>query len=103
MNLVNGLRWRLKAWTLFLIGGLMVSGATALPIPTEIAALSALLGSDLGAAGTLPARVSVWLRAVRSGVTATADQAPFMLYGTDWLAFGHFMIALVLVGALRDP
>lgn len=26
-----------------------------------------------------------------------------MFYGTDWLAFGHFMIALVFVGALRDP
>jgi hypothetical protein len=26
-----------------------------------------------------------------------------MLYGTDWLAFGHFMIALAFVGALRDP
>lgn len=26
-----------------------------------------------------------------------------MFYGTDWLAFGHFMIALASGGALRDP
>jgi hypothetical protein len=26
-----------------------------------------------------------------------------MFYGTDWLAFGHFMIAFAFVGALRDP
>ena len=26
-----------------------------------------------------------------------------MFYGTDWLAFGHFVIALAFVGALRDP
>src|SRR6185369_17425051 len=28
---------------------------------------------------------------------------PFMSYGTDWLAFGHFVIAIAFVGALRDP
>ena len=26
-----------------------------------------------------------------------------MFYGTDWLAFGHFVIALAFLGALRDP
>ena len=26
-----------------------------------------------------------------------------MFYGTDWLAFGHFAIAVAFVGALRDP
>jgi hypothetical protein len=28
---------------------------------------------------------------------------PFLFYGTDWLAFGHFVIALAFLGALRDP
>jgi hypothetical protein len=28
---------------------------------------------------------------------------PFVFYGGDWLAFGHFMIALSFVGPLRDP
>ena len=27
----------------------------------------------------------------------------FSAYGTDWLAFGHFVIALFFVGAWRDP
>jgi len=26
-----------------------------------------------------------------------------MAYGTDWLAFGHFAIAVAFIGALRDP
>jgi hypothetical protein len=26
-----------------------------------------------------------------------------MAYGTDWLAFGHFVIAIAFIGALRDP
>ena len=29
--------------------------------------------------------------------------SPFLFYGTDWLAFGHFVIAIVFIGALRDP
>ncbi len=28
---------------------------------------------------------------------------PFLAYGTDWLAFGHFVIALAFIGPLRDP
>ena len=26
-----------------------------------------------------------------------------LFYSTDWLAFGHFVIAIAFVGALRDP
>jgi hypothetical protein len=26
-----------------------------------------------------------------------------MFYGTDWLAFGHLMIAIAFIGPLRDP
>jgi len=36
-------------------------------------------------------------------VEATASQAPLMFYGTDWLAFGHFVIGLAFLGAFRDP
>jgi len=28
---------------------------------------------------------------------------PFISYGYDWLAFGHLVIALFFVGALKDP
>jgi len=28
---------------------------------------------------------------------------PLIAYGTDWLAFGHFVIAIAFLGALRDP
>jgi hypothetical protein len=27
----------------------------------------------------------------------------FLFYGTDWLAFGHFVIAVAFIGAFRDP
>jgi hypothetical protein len=97
------LRSRVRRWTLFLIIGLVLSGATALPIPTEVEAGSALLGADMSAGGRLPQPVAAWLRTLRDGIRATSERAPFMFYGTDWLAFGHFMIALAFVGALRDP
>jgi len=97
------LRSRVRRWTLFLIVGLVLSGATALPIPTEVEAGAALLGPDLSAGGRLPEFVASWLRTLRDGIRATGERAPFMFYGTDWLAFGHFMIALAFVGAWRDP
>jgi hypothetical protein len=28
---------------------------------------------------------------------------PFLFYGTDWLAFGHFVIAIAFIGTLKDP
>jgi hypothetical protein len=44
--------------------------------------------------------VATWLQTVSSGVRA---QAPFLAYGTDWLAFGHFAIGIAFLGALEDP
>jgi len=100
---VERLRSRIRAWTTFLIVGLVASGATALPIPTEVAAGAAALGEDMRAGDRVPDDMAAWLRTIRAGVRATSSQAPFMFYGTDWLAFGHFFIALMFVGAWRDP
>jgi hypothetical protein len=100
---MDRLRSRIRAWTLFFICGLFVSGASALPIRAEVALAAALLGDDFAAGGRTPPRVAAWLRTVRDSVEATARQAPLMFYGTDWLAFGHFVIALIFIGALRDP
>ena len=40
---------------------------------------------------------------VREGLHDNGVRYPFMAYGTDWLAFGHFAIAVAFVGALKDP
>jgi len=100
---VDRLRSRIRAWTLFFIAGLVVSGATALPIATEVALGARLLGEDMDAGGRVPAFAAQWLRTVRASVEGAARQSPILFYGTDWLAFGHFAIALAFVGALRDP
>ncbi len=100
---MDRLRSRIRAWTLFFICGLFISGATALPIRAEVALGVTLLGEDFSAGGRMPTQVPAWLRVVRHAVEITASQAPLMFYGTDWLAFGHFMIGLAFFGALRDP
>ena len=94
---------RVRAWTWFFIIGLIFSGATALPIPTAMDAGASLMGEDMTAGGLVPEGMAVWLRTVREGVRRAQETAPFLFYGTDWLAFGHFVIALAFVGALRDP
>ena len=44
-----------------------------------------------------------WLFQVRNALDAVEREEPFLFYGTDWLAFGHFVIAVAFVGVLRDP
>src|SRR6266436_10114298 len=100
----NRLR-QIRILTWFFIIGLVLSGATAIPLKSELDWLVKLSGADqsrgpppLGA----PAWV-FWLTRVQGALEAPTFTSPFLFYGTDWLAFGHFVIAIAFVGALRDP
>jgi hypothetical protein len=87
---------QLRSLTWLFIIGLFISGATALPLQTELDAFAKFLGnSDSGFA--------FWILKVCDALDHTYAAYPFLAYGTDWLAFGHFVIALAFVGALRDP
>jgi hypothetical protein len=44
-----------------------------------------------------------WIERVRRGIDATDAKYPFVLYGTDWLAFAHLVIAVAFYGPYRDP
>ena len=91
------LKW-IKWLTWLFIVGLFISGATALPLETELDAVAKFLGGvDTGSGFTH------WIFKVREALHNTYLLYPFMAYGTDWLAFGHFIIALSFVGALQDP
>ncbi len=46
---------------------------------------------------------AVWLTRVQKALHEADQRTPFIFYGADWLAFGHFVIAIAFVGALRDP
>jgi hypothetical protein len=47
--------------------------------------------------------LAVWLSKVRDALIETNVKYPFIAYGTDWLAFAHFVIAIAFIGPLRDP
>jgi hypothetical protein len=99
MNQNRRLKW-IKYLTWFFIVGLFLSGATALPLQTELDAFAKFLG---GAGSGHASAFTFWILKVRDALDHTYAAYPFMAYGTDWLAFGHFIIALAFVGALRDP
>jgi hypothetical protein len=84
---------------------LVLSGATAIPLTTELDLLVKATGAaDIAtaAAPNTPAW-AIWLLRVHAALHEATAVYPFLAYGTDWLAFGHFVIAIAFVGALRDP
>lgn len=103
MNRASPLERRLRLWTWIFLFGLVLSGVTAIPIQTQFDLAARWFGADFSAGGLLPEFVSTWLAKAYAGVTKTTAQAPFVWYGTDWLAFGHIAIGLAFIGALRDP
>jgi len=106
MNRELVLRRRIKRFTGLFVVGLVLSGATAIPLEMEMNWLVRFTGAQplVAAPGPAPAPDwAQWLVRVQGAIQDTATRHPFMAYGTDWLAFGHFVIALAFIGALRDP
>lgn len=92
------LRRRIKLLTWLFIVGLVVSGVTAIPLQSELNRLMNLFESKGESF-----EIALWLLRVCDALAQTQAQHPFLFYGTDWLAFGHFVIAIVFIGALREP
>ncbi|MFS2189715.1 hypothetical protein ACCC92_23775 [Mucilaginibacter sp. Mucisp84] len=90
------LRKKIKTWVIVFIIGLVLSGVTAFPIETELAWLA-------NHAAVLPGFMHDWLTNVYLAVKTTNQNYPYLAYGTDWLAFGHLVIAMAFVGPLKDP
>jgi hypothetical protein len=96
MNREEQLLRRIRALTALIIAGLVVSGATAIPLEAELELLANWWGPSSGATGE-------WIARVQTALRETNAKHPFIAYGTDWLAFAHFVIAIAFVGAWRDP
>ena len=93
---------RIKILTWIFILGLIFGGATAIPLNAEMDFVTKAMGIAAQTAETTTG-LPHWLLKVREGLQDNAAKYPFMAYGTDWLAFGHFAIAVAFIGALRDP
>ena len=79
----------------FFIISLAISGLTAIPLETELDMVSRLFPLD--------SKIGAWIDRVYQGVYDTNQRYPFMAYGYDWLAFAHFVMAILFIGPLKDP
>ena len=95
------IRRRIRLWIAFFIVALVLSGATAFPLQTELELLTRWMGAD--APGHPEGGLHWWLRTVRDGLAAIYAKYPWLGYGTDWLAFAHIVIAVFFIGPWRDP
>ncbi len=83
--------------------GLVLSGVTAFPLLHELELLARILGIPADAAPSALGGLQFWIATVRDGLRAIHAAYPWLAYGTDWLAFGHIVIALFFIGPWRDP
>jgi hypothetical protein len=86
-----------RRWIAFFIIALVLSGLTAFALETE---LSWLLG-------VWPAFIKGgtynWVQKVYGALRDINSRYPFLVYGYDWLAFAHLVIAVAFIGPLLNP
>lgn len=78
--------------------GLVASGITSFPLLSELEILVNLTSQN-----ARWAPLAGWVVRVRDALQVTYHAYPFIAYGTDWLAFGHIVIALFFLGPMVDP
>ncbi len=100
---LEGLLRRIRLLVAIFMIGLVVSGVTAIPLISEVNALVAITDAHEHDSGAAPRRWAAWLTDIQAALVETNDRFPFLFYGTDWLAFGHVVIAIAFIGAWRDP
>lgn len=85
------------------ITALIVSGLTAFPLLYELELLANFLGIPQTADPHSLSGLQFWIATVRDGLRDVHSSYPWLAYGTDWLAFGHLVIALFFIGPWRSP
>ena len=103
-EIASGRALRRIRWLVGLfIAGLVLSGATAIPLESEVTWLANSTGARELLDRPSPPAWAVWLCRVEAALREVNLKHPFISYGGDWLAFGHFVIAIAFLGAWRDP
>ena len=80
---------------LVFIACLFLSGLSAIPVEAELAFIERFF--------TRATWIGIWINKVHSAYNEVNDQHPFLFYGYDWLAFAHFVLAILFIGPYRDP
>lgn len=86
----------IRRWIAAFMILLVLSGITAFPVQTELHFLVKFHDC-------FPPLMRYWLLTVSSSVDDVATNAPYLLYGYDWLAYAHIVIALFFTGVYRNP
>jgi hypothetical protein len=87
---------------LFLIS-ITLSGLSALPLQRELSIICKLFGISDPSAYVDMQGLPRWIAFVAFGLRETYSHFPFFGYATDWLAFGHFVIAGFFILPLINP
>jgi hypothetical protein len=74
---------------------LVISGITAIPLEAELRLLLNILKN-----GT---RLYNFIEKIYKSVVDANTKYPFLFYGFDWLAFAHFILAMLFIGPYRNP
>jgi hypothetical protein len=102
MQNTSALQRRIRFLLIFFIFALIAAGLTAIPLQAELALLHQWFGKASFLAPPLPS-LAAWISRVNDAVQNGYGKYPLLAYGTDWLAFGHIVIAVAFIGPLRDP
>lgn len=77
------------------IGCLFLSGVTVFPLDWELRVVASLFAKD--------SVIYDWFSTVRIAYEHVESTYPFLLYGYDWLAFAHIVLAILFIGPYRNP
>ena len=91
-----------RIWLMLFSTALIASGLTAIFAREGLRMLSPHFTQG-SAFGALWPSMSEWLSLVFQAIEETYDKYPFLAYGYDWLAFGHFILSIPFLMAIRDP
>lgn len=80
---------------LFFMVSLFLSGFTAIPVAPELRWVLKII-PDNTALATL-------LQTVLDAYVYVQEHHNFLLYGYDWLAFAHFVLAILFIGPYKEP
>lgn len=80
---------------MFFMVSLAISGLTAVPVQQQLTFLLSHAPQD--------SAITFWLQKVLNGYLYTQAYHPYLLYGYDWLAFAHVVLAILFIGPYRQP
>lgn len=87
----------IRKWILFFMLALIISGATALSPQNLIKPFLTILEANQSFV------LFRFALTTSKALTEVDTTYPSLLYGYDWLAFAHIIIAILFIGPLKEP